>query len=134
MVRKMNLEERIEKAIELKHSGNNCAVSILLVYNDLLNLDTNLLKKLGSGFGSGMGGMKATCGALIGANLVLGLLNNSEIQTKMISKDMLNEFEEKCKATLCKDLKGIETRQVLASCEYAIETSIRILDSKLANL
>ncbi len=129
----MDINERIEKAIYLKHNGYNCAQSILVVYNDILNMDEEILKRLGSGFGTGMGGAKATCGALIGANLVLGLLNNTDKLTKLIARDMLNEFESKCHATLCKDLKGVETHVVLSSCEFCIETAIRILDSKLSN-
>lgn len=130
----MNTVERCNQAIYYKHNGYNCAQSILKVYNDLLNLDEDMLKRLGSGFGTGMGGAEATCGALIGANMVLGLLNKTDKVTKLISREMLKEFNELSHATLCKDLKGIETKVVLTSCEDCIANAIKILDSKLEEL
>ncbi len=127
----MTLEERKENAVYLKHNGFNCAEAILLTYKDLINLPDDTLRRLGSGFGSGMGGFKATCGALVGANIVLGLLNSTDTKTKFISKDMVDEFISMSGALSCHDLKGIETKKVLCSCEDAIRNAVEILDKKL---
>ena len=62
---------------------------------------------------TGMGGMEGTCGALCGAVMALGLLNKSDTPSKMIAKDMLQEFKEMSGgATICRDLKGIDTGTV----------------------
>lgn len=126
----MTLEERKERAVYLKHNGYNCAEAILITYSDLIDLDKDTLVKIGSGFGSGMGGFEATCGALVGANIVLGILNTTDIKTKFISKEMVSEFKNMSGALLCKDLKGIETKHVLCSCEDCIRNAIEILDKK----
>lgn len=130
----MTVEERVEKAIFLKHNGYNCAEAILITYGDLINLDSKTLCALGSGFGSGMGGFKATCGALVGANIALGLLNTTDTKTKFISKDMVDKFIVQTGALNCEDLKGIKTKKVLCSCEDCIKYAILILDEKLREM
>lgn len=130
----MEFVDKKEMAVYLKHNGYNCAQAVMMVYKDKLGLTEELIKQLGSGFGSGMGGTRATCGALVGANMVLGVLNKTEKPTKMISKDMVSEFIEKSGALECHVLKGVETRKVLCSCEDCIRNAIDILDSKLNNM
>ena len=53
---------RSEHGAELKRSYN-CCQAVLLAYADLLPLSEAQLLALGSTFGSGMGGVKGTCGA-----------------------------------------------------------------------
>ena len=127
----MEFENKKEYAVYLKHNGFNCAQAVLMAYQDELGLDTDTIKKLGSAFGTGMGGMKGTCGALVGANIVLGMLNTSEIASKFHAKDITDEFIELSGAITCQDLKGIKTHQVLCSCEDCIRHSIDLLDKKL---
>ena len=127
----MEFENKKEYAVYLKHNGFNCAQAVLMAYQDELGLDTDTIKKLGSAFGTGMGGMKGTCGALVGANIALGMLNTSEIASKFHAKDITDEFIELSGAITCQDLKGIKTHQVLCSCEDCIRYSIDLLDKKL---
>ena len=109
--------KRYEEAYYLKDRGFcNCAQAVAKAYSDLTNVDEETLLKITSGFGQGMGCLEATCGALIGANIVLGLMNNTDISTKSIARKMLNDFNEMCGATICKVLKGVETRHVLCDC------------------
>ena len=127
----MEFENKKEYAVYLKHNGFNCAQAVLMAYQDELGLDTDTIKKLGSAFGTGMSGMKGTCGALVGANIALGMLNTSEIASKFHAKDITDEFIELSGAITCQDLKGIKTHQVLCSCEDCIRHSIDLLDKKL---
>lgn len=123
---KMN---RQEQAIYYKHHGCNCAQAVLLAYRDVLNLSEEQLKQLGAGFGGGMGCMQATCGALCGAQMVLGLLNYQGRPIMGKANTLYSEFEKMCGASLCKDLKGIETKQVLCSCDDCIKNAITILEN-----
>ena len=126
----MTLEERINASITYKHSGYNCAQAVILAYSDLLNIDRNILTNIGSGFGSGMGCMEGTCGALCGAVIVAGILKNSD-NTKLISKQLLTNFENKCGATICKDLKGINTGKPLCSCDDCVKNVVIALTEEL---
>lgn len=122
--------DRIENAIKLKHNGYNCAQAVIMSYKDLLNIDDETLMKLSSGFAIGMGNMEATCGALIGANIVLGLLNNNQPTIKK-SKKLISRFKELSKATICNVLKGTDTGIVLTPCDDCIKNAIIALDELL---
>jgi hypothetical protein len=90
---------------------------------------------MGSGFGSGMGGMEGTCGALCGAVMALWLLNKSDTPSKMIAKDMLQEFKEMSGgATICRDLKGIGTGKMLCACDDCVRHGVWVLESRLAGI
>ena len=103
----MEMNDRAEKAVAYKHKDCNCAQAVLLAFADELGRPEEELRALGSGFGMGMGCTEATCGALCGASMVMGLCNKSGKPTAAIMREILHEFQEKAGATICKDLKGI---------------------------
>ncbi len=71
----MTTIERANYAKELKGAGKcNCAQAVISALYDLTDTDLNTLLASTSGFAVGMGTMEATCGALIGANIILGLI------------------------------------------------------------
>ena len=107
---------RAERAAGLK-SSCNCCQAVLLAHEDILPLKGVQLMALGSTFGSGMGGMKGTCGALVGAEMVLGILGYSGSSMNKYSRVLFNSFEEKCGSTVCAEIKGVGTGKVLCSCE-----------------
>ena len=120
--------DRKEVAVNLKHNGNNCAQAVLLSFKDLVNLSEVDLKKLGSGFGVGMGCMESTCGALVAANMILGMLNDGSMLTMKKSKVLLERFRELSKDTICKNLKGVETGVMLTSCDDCVRNAVIALD------
>ena len=65
--------ERKELAVQLKHNRHNCCQAVLCAFVDEVDMSEDLLRKLGAGFGIGMGGMEGTCGALIATEMLLGL-------------------------------------------------------------
>lgn len=124
--------KRYDEAYYLKDRGYcNCAQAVCKAYSDLTNIDEESLMKLASGFGQGMGSLESTCGALIGANIILGLVNNTDLGTKAISRKMLADFKEMCGATICKELKGVETRRVLCPCSDCVKNASIILEKHL---
>lgn len=91
----MEMNDRAEKAVGYKHGDCNCAQAVLLAFADELGRPEEELRALGSGFGMGMGCTEATCGALCGAGMVMGLMSKSGRPTAAIMRDILHEFEEK---------------------------------------
>ena len=74
----MTINERAEKAADFKTSGAcNCCQAVTKVFADTVNVDEATLQKMSAGFAAGMGCMEATCGALVGANMILGLRTNA---------------------------------------------------------
>ena len=98
------------------------------------DLTEEQLKMVASGFALGMGCMESTCGALIGANIVLGLLNKTGKRTNSYSNELLKDFEELSGATQCKVLKGIETGKVLSSCNDCVKNACIALNKELEKI
>lgn len=115
--------ERANLARDLKKSGKcNCAQAVVSALYDLTNLDLNTLLNTTSGFAVGMGTMEATCGALIGANIILG--NIVKIGTVRYSKILHDKFKELTKGTICKIIKGIDTGIMLTPCEICCYNAV----------
>lgn len=115
-------------ALSYKGMGMNCCQSVLLAFKDELGLPEEMLMKLGSGFGTGMGGMEGTCGALCGAVMVESLQNDTEFPTKRISKEMVQAFKSEAGAVSCEDLKGVKTHRMLCSCPDCVRYAVRIAE------
>lgn len=127
----MSIEERAAVAAELKATGKcNCAQAVVKVFEDKLHIDDETLMKLTAGYAAGMGCMESTCGALIGAVMVAGILTDGK-GTPRISKELVQNFEGKCGATICKKLKGIETGKVLCPCPECVRNAVLSLGKVL---
>lgn len=127
----MNVEERAAAAAELKASGKcNCTQAVVKVFEDKLPIDEETLMKLTAGYAAGMGCMESTCGALIGAVMVAGILTDGK-GTPRVSKELVQSFEGKCGATICKDLKGIGTGKVLCPCHECVRNAVLVLEEVL---
>ena len=120
------IEELAEYARNLKLNGMaNCCQAVLLALEDYTNLDIETLKSIGSGFMAGMGNMEATCGALIGANIALGLMKEGNGTIKS-SRTLIEEFKATCGATKCKDLKTITNGKPLCPCDLCVKNAVLI--------
>lgn len=127
----MNVEERAAAAAELKATGKcNCTQAVVKVFEDKLPIDEETLMKLTAGYAAGMGCMEGTCGALIGAVMVAGILTDGK-GTPRVSKELVQSFEGKCGATICKDLKGIGTGKVLCPCHECVRNAVLVLGEVL---
>ncbi len=123
--------ERKELAVDLKHNGHNCCQAVLCAFSDELNMPTETLDKIGAGFGGGMGCLEGTCGALVGANIALGLKTFESRPILRDSASLLSEFNNKCGSTICKVLKGRDTGKVLCECDDCVRNAVEILEKKL---
>ena len=76
----MNIEERAAQAAAWKATGQcNCAQAVLKAFEDKLPVDADTLMKLGAGYAAGMGCMESTCGALISAVMVAGIVTDGTV-------------------------------------------------------
>ena len=109
----------------------NCCQAVLVAFVDEAGRSEEDLLRLGSGFGSGMGTMEGTCGALVGAIMVSSLLSEKGA-AMAASRAIMPRFKELCGATICRDLKGIDTGKVLCSCENCVRNAVRAAGESLA--
>ena len=85
------MESRVEQAAERKMCGYNCAQAVACTYCDLAGIDEETVRNLTQGFAAGIGGsMEATCGAVIGAVNILGLINKNPQRTMQGSRKIIN--------------------------------------------
>ena len=124
-----------ERAVELKNrTGDahyNCCQAVACVFSDETGVDEETLKRLGAGFGLGMGTMEATCGALCGAQMVQGLMKYRGKPIRKDTAELYKAFTEKCGASLCRELKGVGTGKVLCSCDDCVRNAVKILEEIL---
>ena len=119
----MTLDKRMDYAARRKKEMN-CCQAVLVAFADKLGKSEDDLLRLGSGFGSGMATMEGTCGALVGAIMVSSLLS-AEGEARNNSRAIMSRFKELCGgATICRDLKGIETGKMLCSCEGCVRNAV----------
>ena len=120
-----------EYAVQLKHSGCNCCQAVLCAFTDEVGMEEDELKKIGAAFGVGMGCLEATCGALIGAQILMGMKKYQGRPVLRNAASVLHQFEDMCHATICKDLKGRDTGVVLCECDDCVRNAVVIMEGVL---
>ena len=122
---------RRERAVMYKRD-HNCCQAVLMAFAPELGLPEERLLAMGACFGSGMGSMDETCGALVGAQMAQGMLRYDGRRMNPQASRLRAEFEQRCGATRCKDLKGVGTDHgVLCSCEDCVRNAVEALEMSL---
>ncbi len=138
--------ERGQKAIEYFNNGNSCAQSVVLAFQDRLDLTEDQIRRAASSFGSGMGRLQSTCGALTGGYMVMGLMtpvaNDKEARSSQYRdiRRFTKKFEEQHGSSVCRQLTGCDflTEEGEASfqdkglkqsvCTPCVRTSVALLE------
>lgn len=135
-------------ALKYFSEGFNCAQSVIVSFADTLNIDKEMALRIASGFGSGMGGMQKTCGAVTGAFMVIGFLRGKykleDEKAKEITNNLIQEFSHKfvdlygsidCKALINYDLntkegkkQAIEADVFNKKCTNFIKLTVDLLE------
>ena len=121
---------RCEKAVEKKHNGYNCAQAVACSFCKEASMDEDTLKKITQGFGAGLGTMAGTCGAISGAAVVAGLINQDKAGTSQTVRSVMNQFKQQNGTVICKDLKGVETGKVIRSCDDCVRDAVKFLENQ----
>lgn len=133
------METRVNRAINSRKKGYNCAQAVLCAYSDLLGVEEETLFAVAEGFGGGMGGMMGTCGAVTAMSMAAGLTNSckdlaacaTKPGTSRLVRELATEFSGKNQSLICRELKGVDTGKPLQSCEGCIADAVRILGERL---
>ena len=124
-----------DRAVELKNrTGDahyNCCQAVACVFSEETGIDGDVLRRIGAGFGLGMGGMEGTCGALCGAEMVLGLTKYKGKPIRNEAKELHRRFTEMCGGSICKEIKGVGTGKVLCSCDDCVRNAVELLESTI---
>ena len=69
----LDLDGRVERAVENFMQGYGCCQSIVAAFADLYGMDDTMAKRIAAGFGGGVGRMRMMCGAVSGIVMLVGL-------------------------------------------------------------
>ena len=126
------METRKHLAAEKKRCGShNCAQAIVCTYADRIGLDDATARNIGNAFAAGMGNMEGTCGALVGAGIVLGMATKDKAQAMKAMRQVMTQFQQRNGATQCRLLKGVGTKEVLRECPDCVADAAEFLETQL---
>ncbi len=128
------MSERAEQAVQNKKNGMNCAQAVACAFADKVDVDEETLLALTQTFGVGIGAtMEGTCGAIVGANIILGLAGKDAGRPENMKKagSLLREFQAQNQAVTCRELKGIGTGVVLRECNDCVRDAAEMLERYL---
>ena len=99
--------------------GYNCSQAVVLAFEDLLPLEKELLLKMASSFGGGMGRLREVCGSVCGMFMVVGLLygydgpETGRIKAEHYARiqELARRFEEIHGSIVCRELLGISNHR-----------------------
>lgn len=128
------METRKEIAAEKKRCGShNCTQAVVCTYHET-GIDEDTLKNVGNAFAAGMGNMEGTCGALVGAGVVLGLATKDKAKSIKAMRQIMTQFQQRNGATQCKFLKGVGTGKILRECPLCVADAAEFLEEQLDKL
>ena len=127
------METRKHLAAEKKRCGShNCAQAIVCTYADQIGLDDATARNVGNAFAAGMGNMEGTCGALVGAGIVLGMATKDKAQSMKAMRQVMTQFQQRNGATQCRLLKGVGTKEMLRECPDCVADAAEFLEAQLS--
>jgi C_GCAxxG_C_C family probable redox protein len=143
---------REREASEYHKKGFNCAQSVFVVFAKEHGIPEAQALKVAAGFGSGMGRLQSTCGAVTGAYMAIGLKYGKTIgdegfekreKTYELVRIFDKIFKEQFKTTSCRELLGCDlmtdegkkfyTENKLGEqvCERCIQEAVKIVEKIL---
>lgn len=112
----MELEQRIEKAVEQFKNGFNCAQSVVTAFADLYGFTEEQALHMSASFGGGIGRMRMTCGAACGLFMLAGLEKcalegkdrASKAENYALVQQLAAEFSKRNGSIICAELLGLK--------------------------
>lgn len=130
---------KVEIADNMHNSKYNCAQAVVCAFAEEIGMDKEELFCISEGFGFGAGTANGICGALTGAIMLAGLKNSdgnleapgTKGNTYKISKELTEKFVEKTGGLICRDLKGLDSGEVLCTCPNCIKAGVEVVQEVL---
>ena len=102
-------------ALELFRTSHNCSQAVFTACADKSRIDAVTAKSVAAGFGGGIGRTQATCGAVTGAIMAIGVsqfdpadIVESKRHIGDLTRAFMNEFELREGSVSCRLLLGVD--------------------------
>jgi C_GCAxxG_C_C family probable redox protein len=107
---------KVENAVSMYKEGFVCAQALLSTYGTKFGLNRDIALKVATAFGGGMSRLGATCGAVTGAFMLIGLKygniepkdKEARRKTYEVAREFVSKFESRHGSINCKDLLGCD--------------------------
>ena len=112
----LDLEMRVQRAVDNFMAGYGCCQSVVAAFADLYGLDEVMAKRIAAGFGGGVGRLRMMCGAVSGIVMLVGLdcgqTEGSDREGKSVCYKVVQELLAQSKAEngslICAEILGIK--------------------------
>lgn len=127
MITDLELDKRVERAVENFMAGYGCCQSVVAAFADLYGLDDTLAKKVAAGFGGGVGRLRMMCGAVSGIVMLVGLdcgqTEGSDREGKSacykVVQELLAKSKEQNGSLICAEILGLKGYEKAANSYVA---------------
>lgn len=110
------LEKRVQQAVDNFMQGYGCCQSVVAAFADLYGLDEKMAKRIGAGFGGGVGRMRMMCGAVSGIVVLVGLdcgqTEGDDREGKSacykVVQQLLGQSKEQNGSIICAEILGLK--------------------------
>ncbi len=86
------LQERLDKAAEMRRNGYNCASAVFLCFEDLTNMSHDEAVKVTNALGTGIGKTRELCGAAVAMAMLCGFKFPADPADKGKAADLANKL------------------------------------------
>lgn len=109
---------RGKAAMDLFMEGYNCSQAVTLAFSDLFNMDRQMLLRMSSSFGGGMGRLREVCGTVSGMFIVIGFLYGYDDPKAFEEKaahysriqELARRFKECQGSIVCREILGLDNK------------------------
>ena len=131
------MEARKDIAVEKFKKGYNCCQAVICAYCEEFGVKEEDAFRMAEGFGSGMGGLKDTCGAVTGMFLTISLINSAgdmeqpkltKMDTYAKFREAAAKFQENHISLYCRDLLTERGQQPVKCCIDCVADAAAIVD------
>ena len=111
----MDFEKILSESIDAFNAKRlNCAETVVSCMSRYLGIESDLLPRLATPFGGGIGGTQKLCGLVSGGLMIIGILYGREeggdqVPAKNIARDFMAAFEKEAQALTCRELIRVDT-------------------------
>lgn len=126
-----------EKAVKRFLEGYNCAQSVLLTMFEYWNGKSELIPKIATAFGGGIGRCGSVCGALTGGVMAIGIkygTNEPSLEERLkayeVAQKFYKQFKRRHGSVLCKELIGYD---LSSPKEYEKAKKANVFEEKCTN-
>ena len=125
MIVLMAKEKVVESAKSYAAKGFLCSESVLLAISDWLEIQNELIPKIATGFGAGIGRCGSVCGAISGGIIALGLkFGRNDVKEQGVApywfgRELVERFEKEFGHVTCLELTECDFNTEAGRKKYA---------------